>query len=188
MRVVAVLLCIAVTTGCAWLSRTSYVPTSGQAGKDMVWVPTPDDTVETMLDLAEVTADDFVVDLGSGDGRMVIGAARRGAKALGIEYNAALVALSRQNARDAGVQQLAKFREADIFKTDFDGQRLELSQHFQSFTGTLGGQRIEKGVLNGAAISFLSGGRTFAGRVSDDGRRIVGDGWTAVRQPSTPLP
>jgi hypothetical protein len=75
--------------------------------------------VETMLDLAQVTSRDFVVDLGSGDGRMVIGAAKRGARALGIEYNGDLVVLSRQLARDAGVSRLATFREADIFKTDF---------------------------------------------------------------------
>lgn len=103
--------------GCA--TRPAYQPRSGQAGKDMVWVPTPEDTVETMLDLAQVTASDYVIDLGSGDGRMVIGAARRGAHALGIEYNGDLVDLSRWHARQAGVDRLARFREADIFDTDF---------------------------------------------------------------------
>ncbi len=118
-RPLATALAVVVSIGCTQMGRTSYVPKSGQAGKDMVWVPTPEDTVETMLDLAQVTSRDFVVDLGSGDGRMVIGAAKRGARALGIEYNGDLVALSRQNARDAGVSRRATFREADIFKTDF---------------------------------------------------------------------
>ena len=61
-----------------------YTPTSWQAGKDVVWVPTPQDLAEKMLDMAQVTASDFVMDLGSGDGRLVIAAARRGATALGI--------------------------------------------------------------------------------------------------------
>lgn len=106
-------------SACAAMPKTSYVPTSGQAGKDMVWVPTPEGTVDAMLDLAQVTSRDYVIDLGSGDGRMVIGAARRGARGLGIEYNGELVVLSRQRAREAGMQRLATFREADIFETDF---------------------------------------------------------------------
>jgi SAM-dependent methyltransferase len=96
-----------------------FVPQSGQAGKDVVWVPTPQPLVEKMLDLAAVTPKDFVMDLGSGDGRTVITAAKRGARALGIEYNPDMVELSRQNAAAAGVSKLATFQQADLFETDF---------------------------------------------------------------------
>lgn len=94
-------------------------PQVGQAGKDVVWVPTPEEMVDRMLDLAEVTADDFVVDLGSGDGRNVIGAAKRGARALGVEYNPDLVELSRYNAAVAGVADKATFVEGDMYEADF---------------------------------------------------------------------
>jgi SAM-dependent methyltransferase len=96
-----------------------YQPTVGQPGKDVVWVPTADALVEKMLDLARVTPQDYVIDLGSGDGRTVIAAARRGARARGIEFNPDLVELSRQNAEKAGVSARASFVEADIFKSDF---------------------------------------------------------------------
>lgn len=96
-----------------------YKPTSGQAGKDVVWVPTQDEHVRRMLDMAGVTKDDYVVDLGSGDGRTVIFAAQRGARAHGIEYNPELVALSKRNAQAAGVAERATFEEADIFESDF---------------------------------------------------------------------
>jgi len=96
-----------------------FVPQSGQAGKDVVWVPTPMETVKAMLDMAKVTPKDFVVDLGSGDGRTVIEAAKRGARALGIEYNPDMVALSKRNADEAGVTKLATFEQADLFASDF---------------------------------------------------------------------
>ena len=95
-----------------------YEPIPGQPGKDVVWFPSPPSTVEAMLDLARVTPSDYVIDLGSGDGRNVIAAARRGARALGVEYNPELVALSRRNARAAGVPDLAQFVEADMFQAD----------------------------------------------------------------------
>ena len=97
---------------------SAYTPQVGQEGKDVVWVPTPDDLVEKMLDMAEVTSRDFVMDLGSGDGRTVIAASKRGARALGIEYNPKMVELARENARKAGATN-AEFRKADLFKTDF---------------------------------------------------------------------
>ena len=100
-------------------ARQKFEPTVGQAGKDVVWVPTPQALVEKMLDLAKVTPKDFVMDLGSGDGRTVITAAKRGARALGIEYNPDMVALSRKNAEDAGVANMARFEQADLFATDF---------------------------------------------------------------------
>jgi precorrin-6B methylase 2 len=96
-----------------------FQPSVGQAGKDVIWVPTPEELVAAMLDMAKVTPADFVIDLGSGDGRIAIAAAKRGARALGIEYNPDMVALSRENAREAGVADKATFRQADIFETDF---------------------------------------------------------------------
>jgi SAM-dependent methyltransferase len=95
-----------------------FTPEVGQAGKDVVWVPTPDPLVEKMLDLAKVGRDDFVIDLGSGDGRNVIGAARRGARALGVEYNPDMVELSRRKAAEAGVGGRAKFERGDMFQAD----------------------------------------------------------------------
>jgi len=99
-------------------SSAGYVPEIGQQGKDVVWVPTPQELVDTMLSMAGVTPDDFVIDLGSGDGRTVITAAKRGARALGIEYNPDLVALSKRNAEIEGVSDKAEFIEADLFECD----------------------------------------------------------------------
>jgi len=96
-----------------------YVPSVGQAGKDVVWVPTPRVLVDRMIDVAKVTPEDYVIDLGSGDGRIVISAAKRGARALGIEYNPNMVELSRKNAAKEGVSDKATFVEADIFESDF---------------------------------------------------------------------
>jgi SAM-dependent methyltransferase len=96
-----------------------YEPEIGQPGKDVVWVPTPLELVDTMLSIAEVTPDDFVIDLGSGDGRLVIKAAKRGACALGIEYNPDLVEISRRSADIEGVSNRAEFIEADLFEYDF---------------------------------------------------------------------
>ena len=96
-----------------------FEPTVGQAGKDVVWVPTPQLLVEKMLDLAKITPQDLHYDLGSGDGRTVITAAKRGARSMGIEYNPDMVALAKKNAADAGVTARATFVEADLFATDF---------------------------------------------------------------------
>jgi Methyltransferase domain len=95
-----------------------YEPQVGQQGKDVVWVPTSDVLVEKMLDLGQVTAKDYVIDLGSGDGRTVIAAAKRGARALGVEYNADMVALSQRKAMAAGVTAKATFVKADLFTMD----------------------------------------------------------------------
>ena len=100
-------------------AKKPYEPSSGQAGKDVVWVPTSQTLVEKMLDLANVTPRDLVIDLGSGDGRTVIAAAKRGARAVGIEYNPDMVELSKQNAETAGVTARASFVQADLFETDF---------------------------------------------------------------------
>lgn len=96
-----------------------YDPKSGQPGKDVVWVPTPDTLVARMLDMAEVTPQDYLIDLGSGDGRTVIAAAKRGLRAHGIEYNPDMVALAKRRAEAAGVADRATFEQADIFETDF---------------------------------------------------------------------
>lgn len=96
-----------------------YTPKSGQPGKDIVWVPSPTVMVEKLLDMARVTRDDYVIDLGSGDGRNVIAAAKRGARAHGIEYDAELVEFSKRAAAKAGVADKATFEKADIFASDF---------------------------------------------------------------------
>ncbi len=97
-----------------------YQPQRGQAGKDVVWVPTPDDVVTRMLQMAGVSSRDLVVDLGSGDGKIAIAAAlQHGARARGLEYNPDMVALSQRRAQQAGVTDRVRFIEADIFKSDF---------------------------------------------------------------------
>jgi SAM-dependent methyltransferase len=98
-------------------SGTQFEPTVGQAGKDVVWVPTPDSVVERMLDMAAVKSGERVVDLGSGDGKIAIAAAKRGARARGIEFNPDMVALSKRNAQAQGVR--VDFAQGDIFASDF---------------------------------------------------------------------
>jgi SAM-dependent methyltransferase len=100
-------------------SSATYEPKVGQPGKDVVWVPSPESTVEKMLDVAKVTPQDFVVDLGSGDGRNVIAAAKRGAKGLGVEYNPDMVELSKRNAVKAGVADKASFVQGDMYAAEF---------------------------------------------------------------------
>ena len=101
-------------------AQQDYTPSVGQEGKDVIWVPTPQSLVERMLQMAKTTAKDYVVDLGSGDGRTVITAAKKfGATALGIEYNPDMVELSKRNAQKEGVTDKAQFMRADIFQTDF---------------------------------------------------------------------
>ena len=97
---------------------TTFEPTPGQAGKDVVWVPTPQELVDKMLDMAKVTPQDIVMDLGSGDGRNVIAAAKRGARAIGVEYNPEMVALARRLAKEAGVSDKATFIQGDMYEAD----------------------------------------------------------------------
>jgi precorrin-6B methylase 2 len=97
---------------------TPFVPQIGQEGKDVVWVPTSPELLEVMLDLAGVTAQDFVMDLGSGDGRNIIAAAKRGARGLGVEFNPDMVELSRRQAREAGVADRAQFVQGDMYEAD----------------------------------------------------------------------
>jgi hypothetical protein len=95
-----------------------YTPYVGQPGKDVIWVPTPPGLVEKMLDMAKVTPQDFVIDLGSGDGRNIIAAARRGARGLGVEWDADLVRLSELTAAAACVAHLARFVRGDMYEAD----------------------------------------------------------------------
>jgi precorrin-6B methylase 2 len=99
-------------------SSADFQPEVGQAGKDVVWVPTPQALVDKMLDMGKVTAKDYVIDLGSGDGRTVITAAKRGATAVGIEYNPDMVTLSERAAKKEGVTDRAKFMKADLYGAD----------------------------------------------------------------------
>jgi SAM-dependent methyltransferase len=120
-----VAVCLALTT--TWsgaLGQTpaparDYEPQVGQGGKDVIWVPTPQALVDRMMEMAKVTPQDYVIDLGSGDGRTVITAAKLGAKAHGIEYNPDMVELSKRNAAAAGVGDKATFVKGDIFESDF---------------------------------------------------------------------
>ena len=95
-----------------------YEPIVGQAGKDAVWVPTSAAMVEKMLDHVKLTPQDYVIDLGSGDGRTIIAAARRGARGLGIEFNADLVDFARRQATAAGVADKASFEQGDMYQAD----------------------------------------------------------------------
>lgn len=107
----------------AWAQTTAtqapFEPKVGQAGKDVVWVPTPQALVDKMLDMAKVTPQDYLIDLGSGDGRTVITAAKRGVRALGIEYNPEMVELAKRNAAAEKVSDKATFMKADIFESDY---------------------------------------------------------------------
>jgi precorrin-6B methylase 2 len=118
----AALVCITSTasaqTAQAPEAQKPFEPYSGQPGKDVVWVPTPPELVEKMLDMAKVTAADYVMDLGSGDGRNIIAAAKRGATAVGVEYNPDMVELSRRNAEAAGVRGKATFIQGDMYEAD----------------------------------------------------------------------
>jgi 16S rRNA G966 N2-methylase RsmD len=125
VRASSLALCLSAIAGSVFAQAPSaqgqFAPTIRllvQAGKDVVWVPTPQTLVDKMLDMANVTPEDYLIDLGSGDGRMVIAAAKRGARAVGIEYNPKMVELSTRNAAAAGVTGKATFVKADLFESD----------------------------------------------------------------------
>jgi hypothetical protein len=233
-------------------AQKPFEPTVAQAGKDVVWVPTPQPTVDNMLTLTKVSPQDYLIDLGSGDGITVISAAKKGARAQGVEFNPDMVALSQRRAKEAGVSDRATFVQGDLFEADlskatvitlfllpsinlklrpallelkpgtrvasntFDmgdwqpdaeatsdactswckalmwvvpakvagtwrlgDQTLTLTQQYQMVSGTLGSTPIANGKLNGEAITFTAGGRTYEGRVSGDG--MTGSGWSATR-------
>ncbi len=119
LAVAGLALALAGSVGMAQQPAKQFEPFSGQPGKDVVWVPTPQALVDMMLDVAKLTPADIHYDLGSGDGRTVITAAKRGATAIGIEYNPEMVELSKRNAEKEGVSAKATFMKADLFETDF---------------------------------------------------------------------
>ncbi len=251
---------VTVTPAAAQQTNAPFEPRVGQSGKDVVWVPTPQALVDRMLDMAAVTPKDFLMDLGSGDGITVITAARRGVKAMGIEYNPDMVELSRRNAQTAGVGNMATFEKADLFETDLSratvitmfllpsiniklrptlldlkpGTRIvsntfnmedwapdrmetiencerwctallwyvpakvegawrigrdtmTITQRFQKFSGTVGGQPIIDGSLKSDEIAFQVGTAKYTGRVTGNSMRgtYTQDGktvpWTATK-------
>ncbi len=119
VRLSLLMLYVSMIVAAGLVYAAEYEPHVGQEGKDVVWVPTCQALVDKMLDMAKVTPKDYVIDLGSGDGRTVITAAKRGVRAQGIEYNPDMVALSIANAAKEGVSDKAKFMKADLFETDF---------------------------------------------------------------------
>ena len=125
-RLLAALLAVSLTAAVATAQTKSeygdevFQPSVGQAGKDVIWVPTPDALVTRMLTAAKVTKDDLVYDLGSGDGKIAIAAAKQfGARAFGIEYNPDMAELARRSAKRQGVDNMVTFITGDIFKEDF---------------------------------------------------------------------
>jgi len=100
-------------------AKADVQPEEGIDGKNVPWIATPQVLVDKMLELARLSPGDLLVDLGSGDGRLVIAAAKRGSRAMGIEYNPDLVKLSNKNAAIAGVAHMVQFIEADIYEFDF---------------------------------------------------------------------
>lgn len=117
-RPLALALVAGLIVGTAWAQK-AFEPQVGQPGKDVIWVPTPLPLVQKMHDLTKTGKGDVHFDLGSGDGRSVIEAAKRGADAHGVEYNPDMVNLSRENAAKAGVSANATFHQADLFQFDF---------------------------------------------------------------------
>ena len=161
-------LCAVSVAGGAALAQTSdkpYEPVVGQEGKDVVWVPTPPVLVEKMLDMAGVTPQDYVMDLGSGDGRNVIAAAKRGAQALGVEWNADMVALSQRIAAKEGVADKARFVQGDMYEADISQATVlalfllteNLNKLAPKFLNLRAGSRI---VVNGFRIDGWEADRT----------------------------
>ena len=127
LRRLCAVLGVAILTSAAWAqpakkeaaAASEFTPEVGQSGKDVVWVPTAQTLVNKMLDMVKLTPQDTLYDLGSGDGRTVITAAKRGARAYGVEYNPDMVELSKRNAEKEGVAARATFEKADIFASDY---------------------------------------------------------------------
>jgi SAM-dependent methyltransferase len=176
LRALLLALCLVPVGGGAVLAQEAekpYEPRVGQEGKDVVWVPTPQVLTERMLDMAKVTPQDFVMDLGSGDGRNVIAAAKRGARARGVEYNPDMVALSRRIAEKEGVGGKAAFVQGDMFEADISEATVlalfllpdNLTRLTPKFLDLKPGSRI---VANGFGI---------AGWDADETSRVENDCW-----------
>ena len=110
--------CLAVVIVAGAALAEKFEPRVGQPGKDVVWVPSPQALVDRMLDIAKLAPGEYHMDLGSGDGRTVITAAKRGATAVGVEFNPNMVALAREAAKQAGVTDRASFIEGDLFQAN----------------------------------------------------------------------
>ena len=107
--------------GCATAQGPDYQPQRGQSGKDVIWIPTSPELVTRMLNMAKVSSQDIVYDLGAGDGIIAITAAKQfGARAYGIEYNPQMALHAQNNARAAGVADKVSIRQGDIFEEKFD--------------------------------------------------------------------
>ncbi|MGE5816812.1 MAG: methyltransferase domain-containing protein [Deltaproteobacteria bacterium] len=123
--------CAFLAAGCIWIFHSislapnvspGYAQDSPFESKKIVpFVPSPQEVVNKMVELAGVGKNDTVYDLGSGDGRIVIAAAKKGARAIGFEIDPELVQQSRENIRRAGVQELAEIRNQDILTVDVSG-------------------------------------------------------------------
>jgi SAM-dependent methyltransferase len=120
-RIALALACaLVVVPALAQQKDKEFQPQVGQAGKDVIWVPTPDEVVDRMLLMAQVKPNDLVYDLGAGDGKIAIAAAKKfGARAYGIEYNPEMAKYAQNNAQKAGVAGKATIINGDIFATDF---------------------------------------------------------------------
>ena len=116
--ILALLFLLPGTLLCQSNRNKDYEPELGQEGKDVIWYPTPQLLVDKMLDMAKLTPNDLLIDLGSGDGRIVITAAKRGTHAIGIEYNPDMVEFSKKNAEKEGVTRLTDFVKADLYEYD----------------------------------------------------------------------
>jgi len=162
-------------------SNSGFQPTVGQPGKDVVWVPTPQATVDKMLELAKITPQDQLIDLGSGDGRLVITAAKRGLKPdiLNMRPGTRIVS-NTFTMGDWAADQTAVVPNCPNYCTallwivpakvngtwKLPQGELKLTQTYQTFTGTLGNAAISNGKLVGEQISFDAGGTRYQGRVN----------------------
>lgn len=115
----ALLLAALASSAVAQVSPAPAAPLIGQVSKDSVWVPTPERMIHRLLQLADVTPQDLVIDLGSGDGRIPIHAARHfGARAIGVELEENLIRISEAAAKAQGVAHLAQFIRQDLYEAD----------------------------------------------------------------------
>jgi hypothetical protein len=187
----ALALAAVLIVGTAWAQKP-FEPQVGQPGKDVIWVPTPLPLVQKMHDLTKTGKGDVHFDLGSGDGRSVIEAAKRGADAHGVEYNPDMVKLSRDNAAKAGVSDHATFHQADLFQFHYwmvpaqvegtwklPNGTLQLKQRYQVLNGsmTINGKETEvTGRLAGSEITLTAGGTQYTGKVDGNALQLNGGG------------
>jgi SAM-dependent methyltransferase len=188
-------------SGAAGMIALPSIARANRQDWDVPYVPTPPEVVEAMLDLAQLKPGEQVIDLGSGDGRIAIAAARRGARALGVERNARLVARSRTLAKMAGQSEGARFVRADLFSVSLRGADvatlywrmmdengtsalLMIEQRYNRIAGTLDNVPITEARLDGPALSFVAKGTRYRGIVAE--RTITCDpalrpAWSAER-------